>query len=100
MGNWLITRMLKKKVCNEINNFVANAISNSDNGSELFMISADPLAKILVPELFEKYPQHQFVDCGSSLDQIVKEYSNREYVNSNTMYGRHVCNFDGPHLFI
>jgi glycosyltransferase involved in cell wall biosynthesis len=46
----------------------------------LFLFSMGPLAKILIPRIFQKYPSKQLIDIGSSIDPFVKhDFQARPY---------------------
>lgn len=65
------------------------------NESILFMFSAGPLSKILIPHLFQKYPNHQFIDCGSALDPFLKGNKTRPYLDKNHPYSKLICDYEG-----
>jgi hypothetical protein len=67
------------------------------NDSKLFLISAGPLAKILIPELVERYPTKQFMDAGSALDNWCKGVITRPFMEPRTMYYNQVCSFTTGH---
>jgi len=89
----------KEQFIKNIELWVDNKLLNVNN-TTLFMFSAGPLTKILIPYLFQKYPNHQFIDCGSALDLFLKGSSNRSYVKQNDTYSNLVCDFTKDHSFV
>jgi hypothetical protein len=63
------------------------------------MISAGPIAKILVNYLYKKYPNNQFFDCGSSLDYFLKEKVTRDYMLNDNNYSKIICDFELGHNY-
>jgi len=83
----------KDKFMNDVEHWVDKKIKS--NESILFMFSVGPLSKILIPYLFQKYPNHQFIDCGSALDPFLKGNHSRPYLNKHHQYSKLICNFSG-----
>lgn len=79
--------------------WVDEKIKEKDNVI-LFMISAGPLSKIIAPNLFQKYKNNQFLDCGSSLDFYLKNSNNRPYTTNNNYYSRIICDFTDGHKLV
>lgn len=79
-----------------VEKWIDNKLENEKN-TKLFMFSAGPLSKILVANMFLKYPQHQFIDCGSALDLYMKGYSNRPYLDQNHPYSKIICDYNKGH---
>ena len=64
----------------------------------LFLVSAGPLAKIIVPHLHEHCPGNQYLDVGSALDTLLKSNPNtRPYVHGGTKDSCTVCSHDYGH---
>lgn len=70
------------------------------NDTTLFIFSAGPLAKVLIPLFFKKYPNHQFVDCGSAFDLFLKGSTNRPYTRKNHQYSKLICDFEKGHSYV
>ena len=91
----------KEIFINNITNWITEIISNNNNNSSslLFIFSAGPISKILVVKLFQMYPEHTFMDCGSALDYYVKGHSNRLYIKDSDIYSHLICDFKTGHSF-
>ena len=85
----------KDDLMQKVDLWVADKLQNKE--PSLFMFSAGPLTKVLIPFLFNKYPEHQFVDAGSSLDLFLKGGTNRLYVEPWQYYTNIVCDFEKGH---
>ena len=70
---------------------------NKNNKNLVFMFSAGPISKVVIPLLFKKYPKHSFIDVGSSLDIFTKGSSNRYYIKENDDCSNIVCDFIKGH---
>ena len=94
-----IDPLLVNKWDTEKEKFLRDAIDwvNTCNDSKLFLIAAGPLAKILIPELVERYPTKQFIDVGSAMDDWCKGLHTREYMNPGSGYHNQVCSFSTGH---
>jgi FkbM family methyltransferase len=71
--------------------------SNENKNNLVFMFSAGPISKVVIPLLFKKYPNHTFIDVGSVLDIFTKGSSNRYYIRDNDDCSNIVCNFNNGH---
>jgi hypothetical protein len=81
-----------------IETWVADKITSTSESVQLFMVSAGPLTKIIIPRLFAAYPNNQFIDCGSALDLFLKGASNRKYINISDEYAQIICDFSKGHI--
>lgn len=87
------------KESNSNNNSNNNLNNNSNN--KIFLFSAGPISKVVIPILFKKYPNHTFLDVGSSIDIFTKGTSNRFYINEGDSCTNIVCDFNpNGHKFI
>ncbi len=59
----------------------------------LFLISAGPLANILVHKLYEANPENIYIDSGSTLDPWIKREMTRPYQDPRTYFGQLKCSF-------
>jgi hypothetical protein len=59
----------------------------------LFLVSAGPLANIMVNKLYEYNPDNTYLDVGSPLDVFTKGVMTRPYQNSNTYFAHLECSF-------
>lgn len=64
---------------------------------KMFVFSAGPISEYIIPILYKKYPNHQFLDVGSSLDIFMKGTTNRSYIHDNQSYSNVVCSFMNGH---
>jgi hypothetical protein len=60
---------------------------------KLFLISAGPLANILVDKMYSHNPNNCYIDIGSCFDTVTKEQYSRPYQNPNTYFANLVCQF-------
>ena len=89
----------KEILLKNVYQWVDEKIKN-DNKVKLFLISAGPLSKIIAPNLFSKYKNNQFLDCGSSLDFYLKKGAKkRQYTLDGNHYSRIICDFKNGHKF-
>lgn len=89
INNWATA---KEEFMNKSIEWVKNC-----NESNLFLLSAGPLSKILIPELVERYPTKQFMDVGSALDEWCKGVTSRPYMDPCSIYYNQVCSFTKGH---
>ncbi len=82
---------------NNIEKWVSDTINNNKNNVCTFVFSAGPISKYIISILYKKYPNHQFIDVGSSLDYFMKGSTNRGYINPNDMYANIICDFNKGH---
>jgi hypothetical protein len=66
-------------------NVIQNAtdLAKAHNG-KLFLVSGGPLAKVLVSIMWGANPQNQYVDFGSSMDEIFKGSISRPYMTGSS----------------
>ena len=57
---------------------------------KLFLVSAGPMAKVLVSHMWRASQENQYVDIGSSLDEIGRGLVSRPYMNVGSHYSRQV----------
>ncbi len=93
LNNW---DALKDATIREVNSYVSSRISATSSW-QIFCFSAGPIAKILIPYLFMKYPNHIFIDVGSAFDPIFKGCSNRGYMIPGSDLAGLVCDFKSGH---
>lgn len=72
--------------------------SNSSTTPSIFIFSAGPISKIIIPYLYSIYPLNQYLDVGSSLDIFLKGQSNRGYIHQDDTYTNVVCDFEKGHI--
>lgn len=82
-----------------LDKWVNEKIQDKRDSAQLFLLSVGPIAKIYVSYLYRKYPTHQFIDCGSSIDLFTKGTSNRPYLNPGSIYYDMVCDFKFGHKY-
>lgn len=85
----------KENFVNDIINWVKNIIDLE--GKSVFVFSAGPISKYIIPILYKQFPESQFLDVGSSLDIFMKGTSNRDYIYDNQEYANIVCNLNTGH---
>jgi hypothetical protein len=56
----------------------------------LFITCGGPLSKPLIKAMWVERPEHQYVDFGSSMDEILKGRRTRPYMDPNSPYARGV----------
>ena len=54
----------------------------------LFMMCGGPLSKALIAAAWDRRPAHQYVDFGSSMDEVLKGRTTRPYMREDTSYSR------------
>ena len=59
----------------------------------LFLVSAGPMANIMVDKLYESNPNNTYIDVGSPLDIFTKNVMTRPYQNPNTFFAHLECSF-------
>jgi hypothetical protein len=69
----------------------------SNNQPKLFLFAAGPITKVVIPMLYSKFSDCQFIDVGSSLDFFTKGISNRQYIQPNQTYSNQICSFISGH---
>lgn len=103
IDRFLIDPYLVNNWNNEKYNFINSILSWIDNvnnnESKVFMFSAGPISKIIIPILHKKYPRYTFIDVGSSLDLFTKGNSNRFYINKDDSCSNIICTFNKGHEF-
>jgi len=67
----------------------ATALARSHTGC-LFWVSAGPMAKPLIAAMWRAHPHNQYVDWGSSVDEIFKLASTRAYQQAGSVYAQQV----------
>jgi hypothetical protein len=65
--------------------------------SGIFIFSAGPISKILIPILVEQNPSNIYLDVGSAFDLYMKGSTNREYATPGSYYSNIICNFKSGH---
>lgn len=66
----------------------------------LFLVSAGPLAKIIIPYLHERHTKNQYLDVGSALDNLLKKNPNtRSYTLPDSYESKLICSHDIGHTF-
>ena len=68
------------------------------NSFSTFAFSLGPISKYVIPILYKKYPNNQFLDVGSAFDYYMKSSSNRGYILPNDTYSNVVCDFKLGHI--
>lgn len=63
----------------------------------IFIFSAGPITKVLIPILVEQNPNNTYLDAGSSFDLFMKGSTNRGYINPNDYYTNIICDFQTGH---
>jgi hypothetical protein len=63
----------------------------------IFIFSAGPITKVLIPILVEQNPNNTYLDAGSSFDLFMKGSTNRGYINPNDYYTNIICDFQSGH---
>jgi hypothetical protein len=63
-----------------------------------FLFSAGPISKVIIPLLYQIFPNNQYLDVGSSLDIFMKGNSNRCYINQNETFSNVICHFEKGHI--
>jgi len=56
----------------------------------LFIVSGGPMAKPMIAHMWQANPTNQYVDFGSSLDELLKGRITRPYMTSTTSYAQQV----------
>ena len=78
--------------------------NHKDGVVQTFLFSAGPISKILIPYIFNKFPNcrnNQLIDCGSSLDYFLKNKMSRSYMdNKDSNYRNLICDFELGHNYI
>jgi len=105
IGNFLIDPYLVNKWDNSKDIFIRAITTwigildkcNETNRNLIFMFSAGPISKVIIPILFRLYPQHTFIDVGSSLDLFTKGMSNRYYIKEDDNCSNIICDFITGH---
>lgn len=59
----------------------------------LFLVSAGPMANVLIDAMFRVNPTNRYLDVGSSLDELVHGRKTRPYMYSGTPFSLHVSHF-------
>lgn len=85
----------KEKFCKDIFEWIDNKVK--DNKCKLFLFSVGPISKIIIPKLYIKYKDYQFVDVGSTLDVFMKGCSNRHYLVPNQSCYNLICDHKNGH---
>lgn len=78
--------------------FVRNIKEWAADKSGIFIFSAGPITKIIIPILVEQNPNNTYLDAGSSFDLFMKGSSNRAYIHQNDFYANTVCDFQTGHI--
>jgi hypothetical protein len=86
----------KGEFVKNIDKWILNSINNH-NEICIFAFSAGPISKYIIPYLYKKYPNCQFIDVGSTFDLFMKGCTNRSYIDTNDTYSNVVCNFITGH---
>lgn len=94
VNNWDIE---KSDFVKNIDIWVSNCINNNNNYN-IFVFSAGPISKYIIPILYKKYPNCQFIDVGSTFDIFMKGNTNRSYINNNDIYSNTICDFNNGHI--
>jgi len=76
---------------------IINKLENNKDKNLIFMFSAGPISKVVIPLLFKLYPKYTFMDVGSTLDIFTKGSSNRYYIKDNDDCSNIVCDFINGH---
>jgi hypothetical protein len=87
----------KNNFVDNIDRWVSNSIIANNNKLCIFTFSAGPISKYIIPILYSKYSNCQFIDVGSAFDLFMKGHTNRGYINSNDIYSNIICDFDKGH---
>jgi len=85
----------KETFYDQINKWIDDKIK--ENKTKLFLFSFGPISKIVIPMLFEKYPDCQFVDVGSTLDIFMKGTTNRHYLQPHQSCYNMICDHNNGH---
>lgn len=67
----------------------ATALARSRTGG-LFLVSGGPMAKPLIAHMWNANPRNQYVDFGSSTDELLKGRKTRPYMTPETSYAQQV----------
>lgn len=67
--------------------------------SGVFMFSAGPVTKVLVPFLMKLFPHNTYIDAGSSIDLFMKGGSNRLYYYNGQPFTQVACDFHTGHHY-
>lgn len=59
----------------------------------LFLVSAGPLAEVLIDELWKVNNTNRYIDVGSSLDEYIHGKVTRPYMVTNNIYNLKYCKF-------
>jgi hypothetical protein len=87
----------KDEFIKNIDNWVNNCLINNNNEQCIFAFSAGPISKYIIPILYKKYNNCQFIDVGSTFDIFMKGNTNRSYINNNDIYSNIICDFNKGH---
>jgi len=68
----------------------ALALARSLPTGHLFIVCAGPLSKPLINALWVAWPHHQYIDMGSSMDEILKGRVTRPYMDPTSPYAKGV----------
>jgi hypothetical protein len=59
----------------------------------LFLVSAGPMAKVLIDKMFTANPANRYLDVGSSIDEIVQGRKTRPYMRGDSHFSTHISRF-------
>ena len=62
----------------------------------LYVISAGPLAEIIISDLYKNNPNNCYIDFGSSIDQFIHNKKTRAYMDETTFYAKRNCAMYNP----
>lgn len=85
---------------NNLYSWISSKLASCNNLNShpmIFTFSMGPLSKIIIPELSSQYPNHYFLDIGSSFDTFLKNDHSRPYLHSDSPYHNLVCDFNHGH---
>lgn len=95
----VVDAMWVKEECIDWYNTYKGEIVASINGiakrhrDALFLISAGPLANIMVDKFYQANPNNSYLDVGSPLDIFTKGVVTRPYQDPNTFFAHLECSF-------
>jgi len=59
----------------------------------LFLVSAGPMAEVLIDTMFTANPTNRYLDVGSALDELIHGRKTRPYMHAGTSFAQHISRF-------
>lgn len=75
----------------ELKNYYESIAKNYN--SQLFCISAGPLAEIIIHWMYNANPNNQYIDIGSALDTYIHKTATRDYHIPGRVFNLRTCHF-------